>query len=58
LFDKYGVFNLLEELSGGDVTKFDTVLSMDCATLLIKLKLNQDKSEYEKRLHAYRSKKK
>ena len=55
LFDKYGMFNIIEELAQGDITKFDSILSIDCATALIKLKLNQDKSEYERRLHRHRS---
>ena len=50
MFDKYGVFNILDDLSGGDVLKWDDVLNTNAQTILIKLMMNSDKRKYSKRV--------
>ena len=50
LFNKYGVFNIIDQLAGGDVLKWDEVLKIECATVLIKLCMEADKKEFQRRL--------
>lgn len=56
VFTKYGELNVLEGLSGGDITEWENVKGMPFEQVLIKRRMNNDKNEYEKRLREIISK--
>lgn len=49
VFERYGAINVLETLSGGDVLKWETVKGLSYEVVYVKLCLNRDKAEYEKK---------
>lgn len=50
MFEQFGVFNVVDALAKGDVLKWDEVLQIECATVLIKMKLDQERNKFEQRL--------
>lgn len=51
--DKFGIYgdiNTLESLSGGDVTKWESIKAIDRATIFIKRRIDKDKTLYERAL--------
>ena len=47
---KFGPINILESLSNGDVTKWESIKGIDLGTIFTKLRLNRDKSEFQRKL--------
>ena len=50
VFEQFGVFNIVDALAQGDVLRWDAVLQIECATVLIKMKLDQERNKFEQRL--------
>lgn len=42
--------NILDTLAGGDVLKYEAVLAMDCRTCLVKLVMEKESRNFQKRL--------
>lgn len=57
-FSKFGVFNSIDSLAGGDITKWNQVVMLPMADVVLKLKINNQQSRYEKKYHEIISKKK
>lgn len=54
--DKYGDFATIDALANGDITRYKEVEKMTISTVLVKLKYDSDKAEYQDR-YAEQSKK-
>lgn len=50
--------NVLDTLAGGDLLKYDAVLQMDCRTCLVKLVMEKESRNFQKRLARMYSQKK
>ena len=50
MFEKYGIFNIVDQLSNGNILLWDKILNIECGTVLIKLKLEQDTTIYKSNL--------
>lgn len=51
--------NIIDTLAQGDILKYDEVLKIDCRTALIKMLMEKETKEYQKRLNKiYMQKKK
>ena len=48
-FKRFGSFNMIDGLAGGDPTKYEAVLMIDCRTVLVKLLFNREQKDYSKR---------
>ncbi|GGB08009.1 hypothetical protein GCM10011500_24630 [Mucilaginibacter rubeus] len=48
-FEKFKYINTVNSLAGGDITKWDLIMSMPYERLLTKLLLNKTEAEYQKR---------
>jgi hypothetical protein len=49
--EKYGEFNLVYTLAGGDPTKFEQVLDVDYITILTTLRYNKDVEKVRKKMN-------
>lgn len=50
IFEKYGGVNQLESLSGGDVTKWESLKAIDLITIFTKLRINRDREIFGEKL--------
>lgn len=54
----FGDMNLIDALAGGDVTKYNAVLDIDCRTALVKMTMIMEERNYKKRLYNILNKRK
>lgn len=57
-FSKFGAFNSIDALAGGDITKWEAVVRLPMSDVVLKLKMNQQQYRYEKKYHDIMLKKK
>lgn len=57
-FSKFGAFNSIDTLAGGDITKWSQVVMLPMSDVILKLMMNQQQYRYEKKYHEILSKKK
>jgi hypothetical protein len=57
-FSKFGAFNSIDALAGGDITKWEAVVRLPMSDVVLKLKMNQQQYRYEKKYHEIMLKKK
>lgn len=57
-FDKFGAFNSIDALAGGDITKWNEVVMLPMSDVMLKLMMNEQKYRYEKKYHDIISRKK
>jgi hypothetical protein len=50
-FSKFGAFNSIDALAGGDITKWEAVVRLPMSDVVLKLKMNQQQHRYEKKYH-------
>ena len=47
--DQFGLFNIVDSLSGGNVLKWEEVLKLENSTVLFKMAMMAQKAQYEHR---------
>jgi hypothetical protein len=56
-FDKFGAFNSIDALAGGDITKWEEVVRLPMSDVVLKMKMNQQQYSYDKKYHEIINKK-
>lgn len=57
-FSKFGAFNSIDTLAGGDITKWGKVVMLPMSDVMLKLMMNQQQYRYQKKYNEIMSKKK
>ena len=57
-FDKFGIFNLVDNLAGGDVSKYEQVLKYKAEQVQLNIMISCEKQAMERRLFEIKNKRK